>query len=385
MNEEARIQSLLSKYYDDRITEIEFDELFELLKKNEAQFQVEISNLFKNRRTIHSGYIKQEWEGVVDNILKQDNTVPVRSIRWSKWVAAACVLILIGSGLYYFGFHKKEENIAAINLSADAEPGGNKAVLTLGNGKKIILDNADNGILAQEGNTKITKLADGQLAYSANASGSATNVLNTMSTPRGGQYQLRLPDGTLVWMNAASSITYPTSFNSDERVVEASGEIYFEIAKDTKRPFKVALPSRSEIVVLGTHFNINTYTDEPVQKITLLEGKIAVQQEQQKTVLKPGQQAEINAAITINNTADIEEVMAWKNGNFKFKGNDIKSIMRQVSRWYDLEVVYEGNVPTGHYNGAPSRKLTAMQMLKLVEYSGVKVRIEGKKVIIGSK
>jgi transmembrane sensor len=271
-------------------------------------------------------------------------------------------------------------------LQTDIAPGGDKAVLTLSDGSTILLDNAQNGNVAQQGNTKVIKLDNGQLAYSPSRSkmGLGGEVLyNTIATPKGGQYQIVLPDGTRVWLNAASSIKFPTVFSGATRNVEMTGEVYLEIAKSAKQPFSVTT-GKTTIQVLGTSFNINAYSDEEAEKTTLIEGKVKVLKGNSEAILLPGQQAQITQQkLSVVRDADIEKVMAWKNGLFNFNGAGVEEVMRQLSRWYDIEVVYEKDVPDIEFIGKMSKNVSLSGVLKGLEGAGVHFRIEkGRKLII---
>lgn len=324
------------------------------------------------------------------------NMYPVKR-RWRQVAAAASILLVLGVAAYWV-VRTRETNPATITASTikDISPGGNKAILILADNSTIVLDSAANGKLAQQGQATITKSNDGQLSYTLPTSregrGEAQKPLfNTLRTPRGGQYQLVLPDGSKVWLNAASAITYPTSFTGKERRISIDGEAYLEVVHNAKMPFIVELstgnpglkPERSQVEVLGTHFNVHAYSDEAAEKITLIEGKVKVSR-QQSAILKPGEQAVLaaNSPITINHTPNIEEVLAWKNGLFNFNNADIESIMKQVERWYDVDVVYEGAKPEGHFRGKVPRNVMASEMLKIIEASGIHFRIENKKIII---
>jgi transmembrane sensor len=261
-------------------------------------------------------------------------------------------------------------------------PGGNKAVLTLANGSTIVLDSAHNGVLAKQGNSIINKTGDGKLVYRASATAdNEVPQINTVTTPRGGQYHIVLPDGSDVWLNAASSISYPTIFNGKTRRVEITGEAYFEVTKNAAMPFIVKSP-RAEVDVLGTHFNIMAYADEDVMKTTLLEGAVKIIANGSSGILKPGQQAVLNNKdeLSINNDADDE--IAWKNGLFQFRGADIRSIMRQAARWYNVDVVFEGKVPVKQYTGRISRNVKASALLNMLKYTGVNAIIEGNSIYI---
>ncbi len=273
-----------------------------------------------------------------------------------------------------------------IPLKNDIVPGTNKAVLTLADGSTILLDDIANGVIASQGSSKVIKTSSGTLTYQQaikNTSGVTPSparggegsgpLTNTMSTPRGGQYQLTLPDGTKVWLNAESSITYPTAFIGKERSVSIKGEVYFQVAKDKSKPFKVK-SQNEEILVLGTEFNINAYTNEPAKVITLVEGSIKVN----TTVLKPGNSYSEGKIYSAN----IQQVTAWKNGIFNFNNADIQTIMRQLSRWYDVEVQYEGKTPERRFKGEIGRDLNLSDVLDGLKSADVRFRINGKKIIV---
>lgn len=321
--------------------------------------------------------------------------------RWMRIAVAASIILIMGAAGFWL-IRTRETKLATTpaTTTKDISPGGNKAILTLADNSTIVLDNAANGKLAQEGVATIIKSGDGSLEYSlpATREGNVETLYNTLRTPRGGQYQLTLSDGTKVWLNAASSITFPTSFTGNERNITITGEVYLEVAHNAAKPFKVQT-NGADVEVLGTHFNVQAYTDEPAKKITLIEGRVKVSNRQlaignrQSAILKPGQQAELIAdsqlaptsrRLTIHDKSDVdmEEVLAWKNGLFRFNNADIETVMKQVERWYDVEVVYEGPVPEGHFRGKIPRNVMASEMLKIIEASGIQFRIENKKIII---
>jgi ferric-dicitrate binding protein FerR (iron transport regulator) len=312
--------------------------------------------------------------------------------------------------VYYFIIHNPSRKtvVKALHAAAsahDALPGGNKAMLTLNDGSVIVLDSAKNGMLGEQGNAQVLK-KDGMLEYKkgnaqkaiGNTQLSAPVSYNTLSTPRGGQYQLVLPDGSKVWLNAASSIRFPTAFTGNEREVELTGEAYFEITSHQlqsgkKMPFKVLVLSagtdglNAAIEVLGTHFNVNAYKDEETIRTTLLEGKVkvALRGVDKEAMLNPGEQA-IMSMRTIKTVHDIdtEEAVAWKNGLFFFDNVDIQTIMRQLSRWYKVSVVYNGKIPNRRFTGQVSRNANLSQVLKILELSKIHFTIEGDIVTIGN-
>ena len=310
---------------------------------------------------------------------------PKQTRRWTRYVAAAAVLFLAASATWW-GLHRSPNLMPVQNIVAghDLAPGGNKAVLTLADGSHITLDSAHTGVVARQGAGQVVKKADGQIAYTP--AGTAGPVLyNTMTTPRGGQYQLTLADGTQVWLNAASSITYPTTFSGPDRTVTISGEAYFEVAHRERQPFRVKA-GETLIEDLGTHFNINAYADEPAIRTTLLEGsvQVSIAGSAAAVTLKPGQQARSHTIgpIKVLSGVDLDETLAWKNGLFQFDRADIQAVMRQIARWYDVEVQYEGPVPNDKFWGKLPRDANASQVLRVLQKEQVHFRIEGKKIIV---
>jgi transmembrane sensor len=312
---------------------------------------------------------------------------------------AALILLFISTGLYFYSNREilEPEQFTEIDVRNDILPGYNKAILTLADGSKISLDDAANGLLASQGNIAITKTENGQIVYEKNNVDkskfiSHRSAINTIQTPKGGKYQIRLPDGSKVWLNSASTLIYPTTFAGNERKVQLKGEAYFEIAPNKNVPFRVE--SDNQIVeVLGTHFNINSYDDEDYVKTTLLEGSVKVilssnPNEISKTkLLKPGEQSltkSSQSGIRIEN-ADTEKAVAWKNGYFKFRNTPIKEIMREIERWYDVELVYEGKIPSDEFTGFISNDVKISAVLKIMEESGgVKFSVKGKKLKVKS-
>jgi len=332
---------------------------------------------------------EEVWARIENSLQKE--TFPSAKIRKmpQRWWAAAAILLLIASGSYFFLNRRHSNNeVAAIKnkvLVNDAPPGGNKAILTLANGSKIILSNAKNGALSQQGNIEVVKLDDGKLAYRPDETNAPVRVeYNTVSTPRGGQYQLTLSDGSKVWLNAASAITFPTAFTGKERKVEIKGEAYFEVAHDASKPFKVTV-NGMEVQVLGTHFNINAYDDEGEIKTTLLQGSVKVSKGTRSKMIQPGEQAIVSAGNDVDiqvQAADVDEAVAWKNGLFHFNNADLQEVMRQLSRWYDVDVVYSSTIPKREFAGEMQRDLKLSQVLQLLEKNDVNFKIQGKKLIV---
>lgn len=296
---------------------------------------------------------------------------------------ASAVIIILSIAIFAkIKIDKKELSpaiAATANKPQDVEPGGQKAILTLSDGSKIILDNANNGTIAQQGQVQVIKLDNGQIQYRAVSKkhGNEHEVaFNTMATPRGGQYQLLLPDGSKVWLNSESSITYPIAFAENERRVKITGEAYFEVAKDKRKPFRVETGDM-QVEVLGTHFNVKAYADDGPTKTSLLEGSVRIDSQ----ILKPGQ-AFMNGRIVRTN---VDQDVAWKNGIFNFNNESLSRVMKQLARWYDLEVIYPDGIPKKEYGGEIGRNLKLNQVLKGLENSGIHFELDGKRVTVSIK
>lgn len=313
-----------------------------------------------------------------------------------RWVAAASVLLLLGVSAIWWIYSNPQQQTATVTPS-DIPPGSSGAILKLADGTRLVLDSLGNGLVATQSGTRV-ELVDGRLNYLATTNGDGAAGYNTMSTPNGRQFRLKLPDGTGVWLNAASSIQYPVAFTDAERRVMVTGEAYFEVAQDAKKPFIVELSNIAEVEVLGTHFNINGYMDEGTAITTLIQGAVRVNPmrssnalaDKKGPVLKPGQQGLIkpsafNHSSLLVQDGDIEKVMAWKNGYFNFEGASIRQVMKQLERWYDITVVYENGVPDVMFFGEMSRNVNlgelvqALQEMKL----GVNLRLDnGRRLIL---
>ena len=315
--------------------------------------------------------------------------IPVRK-RWFRYAAAAAVGILIVGIAATFWLtsrtgQQQPDTSRTARYNSDALPGSDKAILQLEDGRSILLDTAS-GVLAKQGETDIRKNEDGVLSYDPGKAGADTAmVYNKIITPRGGQYQVTLPDGSKVWLNAASSLRFPVAFKGRERVVELTGEAYFDVAQQANKPFKVQVGGSNEpmlVEVLGTDFNIQAYEEEPVRAATLVNGKVRVSTGNEQVILNPGQQARLKDKAIQTVSADLEAVLAWKNGIFYLQDANIQTIMRQLSRWYDVEVVYEGNI-TQQFVGKIPRTMNLSDVLKVLESTGwVHFKFEGKTVTV---
>ncbi len=300
---------------------------------------------------------------------------------WRRWAVAAVVLGVIAAAYFWARPRDiKKTEMAVSKVPKEVRPGGNRAILILSDGTAVALDSAVNGTIAMQGNSSIVKTGDGQIAYNANNHKEKEVMINTMQTPRGGQYQLALPDGTNVWLNAESSITYPASFTGNERNVKITGEVYFEVSKNNHKPFKVEVNNKSSIEVLGTRFNVNAYADEPYIKTTLVDGSIRLTKGASSKLLAPGEQAELGETIEVQKDADIEKALAWKNGIFNFSHSSLAEVMRQLARWYDMDVVYYGPVPNLHFQGKLSKDLNLSQVLRILEAVDVHFSVAGKTI-----
>jgi len=321
-------------------------------------------------------------QGIEGKIDAAEAPKPPYLIRRSLAAAAAIAAIFIG--FYFLRSKPVSYNTQLAVKPAKIVPGGNKAVLTLDNGKSIVLDDAKNGVLASQGQVKIVKASDGKVVYAdqeQNSSISTELTYNTISTPRGGQYQLDLPDGSKVWLNAASSLRYPVHFGNGDRKVELTGEAYFEVAKDKAHPFKVNT-GNTEIKVLGTHFNVMAYTDEPASKTTLLEGSVQVSQGASQRTIIPGEQAIVGGKIAVAKV-NTSESIEWKNGNFNFSHEKLPAIMRKIARWYDVDLSYEGKITDLNFIGTIPRSTNIPEVLKYLELTGlVHFKIEERRVIV---
>lgn len=333
---------------------------------------------------------KEEIEAAVKNEIRERTGMvkPVVRMKWYRRMAAAAVLIGILGTATYLALNNTANDIAKgttqeERLKNDVPPGGNKAVLKLADGSTITLDDARNDTLTQQGSTKVIKSGAKLVYHPANA-GPKEVVYNTITTPKGGMYQIELPDGSQVWINSASSLRFPTEFVGNVRRVEISGEAYFEVTKNKTMPFVVSV-NGAEVQVLGTHFNVMDYGDENAVKTTLLEGSVRFVSGNSMSLLKPGQQSQMTkeGKVKVVDGVDVESIVAWKKGLFYFDNADIGTVMRQLARWYDVEVVYETKGIASLFVGKMPRSLQLSEVLKALEISGdIKFKIEGKRIIV---
>lgn len=424
-------EELLQKYINQTCSPAEVDELFAMVEKGEAGAAGnELLKQHFQQGLQPTGYtndalrqrLQSRFELVKQQLAEEQPTPKRRSLVW-RWMAAAAIIVLAGCSIWYW-LLTQNHAASKIHQEAEVQPGSDRAVLTLADGKTISLDSSIHGTIGREGQTDINQRG-GQLIYDASKASSGAEIYNTLSTPRGGQYQLTLPDGSKVWLNAASSIRFPAVFNDTARVVYITGEVYFEVTPSIspkgggkKNPFIVnVLPSFGgaggglAIKVLGTHFNVNAYEDEKIITTTLLEGKVRVSQPaigpaskgeqsaknaEPSVDLKSGEQAVLSRAhsprlrnasdgqaLTIDHSPNLEQVMAWKNGLFRFDGVELSTVMRQLARWYDVEVLYAPGAPMFElFNGAIQRSLQLSQVLTGMDAMGIHVKRQGKRLIV---
>ena len=384
-----RLKILLHKYAGHTASTDEVKEMFALL--NRLKDDDVLKEIIKETKEKYEQDLPQQnwdtiWNGITQAVIQhRKRTIPV----WMR--VAAAVLFCIISGSLFFISSKKNKQPVAVTATvknyygADVAPGGKKATLTLANGSSVVLDSAHNGMLAQQGNTAVIKTASGALAYNAVANNGSNQIqYNVLTTPRGGEYKITLPDGTGVWLNAASSLRFPVAFTGNQRTVELTGEAYFEVAKNTAMPFHVKV-NDMDVEDLGTHFNIMAYSNEQTMQTTLLEGKVNVSKNGVSKNLLPGKQAVVNNATSTMQIKDVntEQVVAWKNGYFRFKETNIHELMRQVERWYDVDVEYKTEGTAQDYTGIVSRSQNISALLQTLELTGtVHFKIEGRKIIV---
>jgi len=307
--------------------------------------------------------------------------------RWMSY-AAAVIFIVITVAVYSIYRQPGPGDAASADVAAavpaDVEPGKEGALLTLADGTVIVLDGLDDGLVASQGGANVV-LNEGQLAYDAKGNDPARVVYNVISTPKGRQFHIQLPDGTHAWLNSASSIRFPSTFIGKERVVDITGEIYFEVAKNKEASFKVQINEDASVEVLGTHFNVNAYEDEGSIQTTLLEGAVRMRFASQTESLTPGQRARtVGQGMVVDKSPNLDQIMAWTKGLFIFDDDDVYTVMRQLERWYDIQVRFEGERTEKQYNGKIQRNLKLSQILKVLEGVGIHVRLEGERMLVVS-
>lgn len=387
-----RLEYLLRQYAAGNATYKEVEELSFFLVKSQTETEVKdiLEDMAFEAQPIEnndSGEVNKMIERILKSVLEGEGVAQERRSRlFMKVLVAATVFICLLTGVYFIRQKVKDKPDVAQEtqngIKKDIAPGSNKAILTLADGSVFTLDSTANGKLAKYGNMKVIKIEAGKLSYQrANSGRQITMQYNKVSTPRGGQYQVVLQDGSKVWLNSASSLKFPIAFLGKERNVELNGEAYFEVAHSEKQPFKVKVMG-VEVLVLGTHFNINSYEDEGTIKTTLIQGSVreTITDKRQSVTIKTGQQAQVgqDKVIKVIDDVDIARVIAWQSGLFEFNNSDLATIMRQISRWYNVDVVYESKPGDAKFGGGISKNLPLSKVLQLLESNGVKFQLEGR-------
>jgi transmembrane sensor len=391
MEQNTRLAYLLDRLVSHTATEEELQELTTLVEQEPDIMEAVETHL---QTATLPAYDHARWMSAADKILQADKLpeepapTPVYRLHFlQRWGWAAAVVLLLGTTAYLMNHYQRPPAAGlAGQIPADALPGSNGAVLTLADGSKVVLDSMGNGVITTQGNTRVV-LKDNGLQYTPGSSSNAATAYNTITTPNGKQFRVVLPDGTKVCLNAGSMLQFPVAFTGSERVVALTGEAYFEVAQQVSQPFKLKVRDQLEIAVLGTGFNVNAYTNEQSIATTLVQGAIRVSLTREDThpvVLKPGQQVRWeNHQLTMMPDAHVESAIAWKNGLFNFEGVGLREMMRQLERWYNLEVVYEGNVPDVRFFGEMSRSLKLSDVLAGLESAEVHFRLEaGRRLIV---
>ncbi|WP_342085429.1 FecR family protein [Dyadobacter sp. OTU695] len=355
--------------------------------KKERAFLEKFYESHDSRQNVLDGYTDQEramlGREMEENILhgiSANRGRKLLSFAWPRFAAAAAIVLVALGGGFYLRQQPKSVARQTVAKPTDFAPGGERAVLTLADGSTILLDSASPGHIANQGSATITKNGEGELTYQVSKKDKTIAGMNTITTPAGGQYSITLPDGSQVWLNAKSSITFPTAFFDQERHVKVQGEVYFEIKKDKGRPFVVDVDGRQQVIVTGTHFNVSAYADEPEIRTTLLEGAVSVaagKTDNGQLRLLPGEQASFRSDGHFRKaTVDVTEAIAWKNGLFQFRETSLATIMRDIGRWYNVEVTYPEGIPQKRFSGKLHRNSKASEILEILKFAGVNFRIE---------
>lgn len=388
------ISLLLQQYLKGELTEaqrLELDEWLNASEKNRAILEALSGNQLHaglhEMAGIDTAQARQKIPASLFTDAVPQLVPPAQSRRmYTAWWAAAAVVLALSVTIYQLAGNKQQNKPVARQQDADSKQSVQQKgpVLTLSDGSVIALDNAGNGTLAQQGGTRVIKLANGQLAYKAGSASDTATLFNTIATPRGLQYQIVLPDGSKVWLNAASSLKYPTAFKGT-REVTLTGEAYFEIAENAAMPFRVNAGAM-QVQVLGTGFNVMAYDNEAAVAATLLEGKIAVNNNGERRQLKPGEQALLNkeGGMRVTQHANVSQVVAWKNNYLQFDDNELAYVMRQIERWYDVQVRYEGGVPNRKFGGKILLNSPLSDVLKALELSKVQCRLNNRTITISN-
>jgi ferric-dicitrate binding protein FerR (iron transport regulator) len=378
MKEDQDKSTLWEAFWHDHLDD---DQIKELRNLSDEAFETELKQRWDKHFSKNSIFSKRERQDIIEKILLKGRKEKKKRLSILYYVAASLAILILG----YFALFapEREDSTVKIEKSIDLNPGENKAVLTLSNGKKISLGTLGNGLLTEDGQAKIYTSEKGALTYIAETE-TQQILTNNITTPRGGQYKLTLADGTNIWLNAATSFTYPSTFQKGKpRVVELSGEGYFEVTHNAQEPFIVHYGDGMEVVVLGTSFNINTYTDEKATYTTLVKGSLSVQSPQnKKDILEPGQQSVFRQGKISILPADIEETVAWKEGWFLFNRLELQAIVRQLSRWYNIDFEITGTIGNKQFSGIVSKSTNISEVLKIMENTGVTFTLRDQKIYV---
>ena len=392
----SKVTYLFKKYYNKTASPGELTQLFQLLDRLPdeelvAMMHNEWDNIQQDEPLFDSVKSLEILDTILPATVPQENVVTeAKVIDFSgirRISIAAAVLIFISIGIYLFTSTEIDPQIPRFSkvIMHEIPPGGKRAVLTLTNGRSIILDSLKNGTIVKTSTFEVNKTEEGLLIYQSYKSNTRTignSDFNIISTPRGGEYKVILPDGSKVWLNAASSIKFPTVFTGNTREIYLKGEAYFEVAKNASIPF-IVKSKYAEIQVLGTHFNARAYNDELSVKTTLVEGSVKISTRSSVNLLKPGEQAVLERNnLTIIKDVDVEEQLAWKNGLFQFNDASLENVIKQAALWYDLTIRYEGKISKRHFTGKISRKVNASEFLNMLKYAGVEYKRDGKVIVI---
>lgn len=395
MNEE-RFKALFKQYINDSLPPEDLLELQGAIQ--EDRYQALFDNLVKDAfiepafAEINDEARQSVFNAVSSRINQQENAElknnGKRRLVLYRWLTgvAAMLFVALGAGLFFMRSNDEKQKEKEIISVHEIKPGINQATLTLANGKQVILTDSLHGQLSNEAGVKISKTKHGEIIYTITAdenSGQQELQYNTLTTKRSQQFQVILPDGSHVWLDAASSLKYPVAFKGNERKVELTGQGYFEVSHDVAKPF-IVKTTKTEVQVLGTHFNVSAYDDDQNVKTTLLEGSVRIKSNNATALLKPGEQAVLsnNGHFSVNTDVDLDQVMAWRNGLFNFNKVSLQEVMRQIARWYDVEIEYQGQIKPMQFGGEIQRDLNLSDVLEGLKETGIHFRIEGRRLIV---
>ena len=388
-DKQTRLQYLYVQFINDKATAEEVHEFWDLMMRADKNDPVKRSVFELYGDNIPQEIEKLDWNGSLNKILGRPERTPVKKMY--KWLAAASVLVLTGIFGYFYPREKEmrqqpAQAVMVVNKTPDvAAPASNRATISLANGQTIFLDSTANGLLATQNNVQLKKTADGEISYSNGNAAADKMIYNTLANPRGSRViNITLSDGTRLWLNSGSSVIFPVTFGSKERKVNVTGEAYFEVAHDPSKKF-IVTANNLTTEVLGTHFNVHAFNDEAEIKVTLAEGSVKVSSGTKSFVIKPGEQAveKAEGGLSMKRDINVEEVIAWKNEMFTFNDTNIKAIMKEVARWYDVDIQYKGDFSDLNFGGNMSRQKNVSELLKRLEATKtVRFEMSGKTITV---